>query len=63
MFPSDKPYRTISRTKIVYDREYEEFIVKAYDQHGRRFEDADYCTNDKADAIATAELMKKPRPK
>lgn len=34
-----------------------EYVVRAYDQHGKRFAEADYFTNDKADAEATAAKM------
>jgi hypothetical protein len=38
-----------------------EYVVRAYDQHGKRFAEADYFTNDKADAKATAQAMMQPR--
>lgn len=47
--------RKVTRTTIrKVDGEY---VVKAYDQHGKRWPDADYFTNDKADAEGTAEAM------
>lgn len=44
----------IIRTVIV--RKDGEYIVKAYTAKGR-YPDADYYTNDKADAVATADAM------
>lgn len=47
--------RKITTTKTVKkDGEYQ---VKAYDQHGKRWPEADYFTNDKQDAIGTAKMM------
>jgi lauroyl/myristoyl acyltransferase len=37
-----------------------EWIVLAYDQHGERFEEADYFASDKEDAQTTAKLMVNP---
>lgn len=37
--------------------EYREYVVRAYDQHGKRFQDADYFTNDRTDACNTANAM------
>ena len=39
---------------------YGEWVVRAYDADGRRMPDADYYTDDLADAQATAELMVRP---
>jgi hypothetical protein len=36
-----------------------EWVVRAYDQHGKRWPEADYHTDDKADAEGTAKLMVK----
>lgn len=36
-----------------------EYIVRAYDQNGKRWPEADYFTNDKADAESTAAAMVK----
>ena len=38
-----------------------EYVVRAYDENGKRLPDADYFTNDKADAKATAQAMMQPR--
>ncbi len=49
--------RKVTRTTIrKVDGEY---IVRAYDQHGKRWPEADYFTNDKTDAQQTAALMVK----
>lgn len=48
----------IARTTI--SKQDGEYVVKAYDANGKRMPDADYFTNDKADALATAALMVKP---
>jgi hypothetical protein len=37
--------------------EWGEFVVRAYDQNGRRYPEADYHTNDRQDAIQTGEAM------
>lgn len=47
--------RKVARTKVTKSNG--EFIVKAWDQHGKRFAEADYYTNDKADAEQTALVM------
>jgi hypothetical protein len=36
---------------------YGEYVVKAWDVGGDRYEQADYFTNDKADAVGTAKAM------
>lgn len=47
--------RHITKTRL---KKFEgEWIVLAYDQHGERFEEADYFASDKEDAKATAKLM------
>ncbi len=51
--------RRVVRTKIVGSRVFDEWQVKAYDQFGKRFEEADYFTNDRQDAIVTAAAMVK----
>lgn len=38
-----------------------EWIVKAWDQNGKRFEEADYFASDRADAEGTARLMLDPK--
>ena len=40
-----------------------EWIVRAYDQHGRRFPEADYFTDNREDAEATAARMIEGEPK
>lgn len=42
---------------------YGEHHVLAYNASGKRIPDADYFTNDKQDAEATAKLMVNPVPK
>jgi len=39
-----------------------EWIVRAYDQHGRRFPEADYFTDNREDAEATAARMVEGEP-
>jgi hypothetical protein len=52
--------RKIGRAVVDAKRNaYGEYVVKAYDQQGRRYALADYFTDDKADAIATAAAMVK----
>ena len=53
-----EPRRVGQGTKVVYDREWEEYTVKVYDQHGQRWEDADYHTPDRDDAEDTMRYMK-----
>lgn len=50
--------RYVARTTI--SRVFDEWTVRAYDQHGKRYSEADYYTDDKVDAKGTAELMVKP---
>ncbi|HEY1602358.1 MAG TPA: hypothetical protein VGG64_22340 [Pirellulales bacterium] len=50
----------IARTKIIYNRDVEEYRVKAYGSAGQRMPNADYFTDDKADAKATALAMVNP---
>jgi hypothetical protein len=50
----------IERTRIVYNRDVEEYRVKAYGPAGHRMPNADYFTDDKADAKATALAMVNP---
>ena len=45
----------IAKTRIVKDREWDEWVVKCYDSRGNHMPDCDYFTQDKEDAIATAE--------
>lgn len=49
--------RVVVTTKVVRLVESNEWMVKAYDQDGVRFVDADYYTDDKADAEGTAKVM------
>lgn len=50
-----QPARIVTRTRVTkVDGEY---IVKAYDQHGQRYAEADYYTNDKTDAQQVALCM------
>lgn len=49
--------RKVSRVKVVRNAAWGEWIVRAWDQHGRRFPDADYFTTDRADAHDTARAM------
>lgn len=51
--------RRVTRTKIVGSRVFNEWTVKAYDQYGKRFPEADYFTTSRQDAVQTAELMLK----
>ena len=43
--------------KIYKDSDTQEFVVRYTDQNGEIHPEADYFTNDKADAIATAEYV------
>lgn len=43
------------RTKIV--KKHGEYIVRAYDDNGKRLPNRDYFTDDRRDAEQTAELM------
>lgn len=54
---ANKP-RAIASTRIV--RQNGEYIVRAYGQDGARMPEADYFTNDRDDAQATANLMMHP---
>jgi len=45
------------KTRIVYDKEYDEYIVKLYID-GVYLPDADYHTSDKVDAQLTAAVMR-----
>ncbi len=47
----------VASVKIVRDRVWKEWIVRAYNANGKRMPDADYHTDDKADAEATAKVM------
>jgi hypothetical protein len=49
--------REIGKMKVVRDVEWNEWIVKCWDSEGKRFEAADYHTDDKSDAIATMAAM------
>lgn len=49
--------RKVKTTRIRYDQALEEYQVLAYDQDGRRFAAADYFTDDRDDAKATAAAM------
>jgi len=41
-------------SKVYYDPEYKEYIVRFYNSAGTWMDDADYFTNDKEDALNTA---------
>lgn len=47
----------VASMKIRRDRDWEEWVVKAYDANGHRIPEADYHTDDKADAESTARAM------
>lgn len=47
--------RQVGRVKIV--KRYDEYVVRAWDTDGRRYSEADYYTNDRADARTTAATM------
>lgn len=49
----------ITKTKIVYNRDFDEYVVKAYTDSGR-YRSGDYFTNNKEDAKATARAMVNP---
>ena len=49
--------KIITAVKIKFNREYNEYQVKAYDENGNRYPAADYFTNDKEDAQHTANAM------
>ena len=49
--------REIEQVKISYSAETEEYTCKVYDQHGKRWEECDYFTEDKDDAQATMLAM------
>ena len=51
--------RRIGACKIVKN-EYGEFVVKAWDTEGKRFEKADYFAYDMVDARATMQAMLNP---
>jgi len=47
----------IASTRIEYQEDVEEYVVKAFDENGKRIPDADYYTPYKDDAKGTAEAM------
>ena len=50
--------RIVAKSTVAARRnEWGEWIVRAYDQDGKRFPEADYHTDDRADAEATAAAM------
>jgi hypothetical protein len=51
------PVRIMTVCTTVYLPGTDEWQVKAYDQHHRRYADADYFTDDKADALSTMIAM------
>lgn len=55
---TNKTERTVSRATVARRiNEYGEWVVRAYDQHGKRYQEADYFTNDRADAVAISNAM------
>lgn len=52
-----RPVIKLSKTKIIRKKETDEWVVKAYDQFGKRMSEADCFTNNKEDAEQTAVLM------
>jgi hypothetical protein len=48
-----------AKVKVYYDREFGEYVAKLWDRDGKRYEPADYFTDDKDDALSTAEAMLK----
>ncbi len=53
--------RVVARVTVSKRRnEWDEFVVRAYDQDGKRWPEADYFTNDRTDAIQTGDAMVKP---
>ena len=53
----------VARTTISRKNEFGEYVVRAYDRHGRRLPDADYYACDMADARATAQQMTNHTPR
>jgi hypothetical protein len=52
--------RVVTRVTVASRRnEWGEFVVRAYDQDGRRYPPADYFTDDRKDAVQTAAVMVK----
>lgn len=52
------PDRIVSRVSLHFvGLETGEYVVRAYDQNGKRYREADYFTTDKTDAIQTAHAM------
>jgi hypothetical protein len=49
--------RIIVRVVISKKDAYGEYCCKAYDQHGKRYQEADYFTDDKQDAENTMAAM------
>ena len=45
-----------TKTKIIFNREFDEYVVKVWIDGKRRVE-ADYFTSDKEDAVVTAAYM------
>lgn len=56
--PSDRgPRRVASATVSARPNEWGEWVVRARDQHGRRWPECDYHTTDRDDACETAVRM------
>jgi hypothetical protein len=53
-----KRKRFVCQTTVRYIEEFDEWVVKAYDQHGTRLKKADYFTDDEEDANDTAREMR-----
>ena len=51
------PSVRVASTKIVRNRETEEWVVRCYSASGDRLPNADYYTNDKTDAKQTADMI------
>tara|TARA_R110000803_G_scaffold210718_1_gene283367 strand:+ start:4961 stop:5419 length:459 start_codon:yes stop_codon:yes gene_type:complete len=49
--------RYVLTTSVRFTKMFDEYRVRAWDQHGKRFIEADHFTNDKEDADNTAALM------
>ena len=53
-------HRVITRATVGRNSEYQEYIVRSYDQYGKRFPSADYYTDDRLDAYLTRIAMLYP---
>lgn len=42
------------KTRIVWDSDWQEYVVKVWDDNGKRLHDSDYHTDDREDAQQTA---------